>query len=66
MVRFKNGGGQLQIFLFYQNEKCIDIKLLWFTVEFKLFVLAPDLYSFCDITAIFFSAFQFTEWSAML
>lgn len=48
------------------NEKFIDINLLWLTIEFILFIHAPDLNSFCGIMTIFFCAFQFTEWSAML
>ena len=54
-ISLKMGGGTTIVFLFYQNEKSIDINSLFFTVEFKLLVHTTG------IMAIFFRTFQFTE-----
>ena len=43
-ISLKMGGGTTIVFLFYQNEKSIDINSLFFTVEFKLLVHASEFY----------------------
>ena len=49
------------VFLFYQSGKYINIDLLWFIVQFKLFLKAPDFTAIRSIIKMFLNKFHFNE-----
>ena len=49
------------VFLFYQSGKYINIDLVWFIVQFKLFLKAPDFTAIRSIIKMFLNKFHFNE-----